>query len=76
MKTVGIVLFFFAFQQMLPAQPGKFPPINNIGKYKSLVAFVNQLKVAVKKKDKAFLLGALDENIKCDLGGAFDKRNG
>ena len=69
MKTLGIALFFFVFQQILPAQPSKFPPINDIGKDKSLVAFVNQLKVAVKKKDKAFLLGALDENIKCDLGG-------
>ena len=60
MKTLRIALFFFVFQQILPAQPSKFPPINDIGKDKTLVAFVNQLKVAVKKKDKAFLLGTLD----------------
>jgi hypothetical protein len=69
MKTLSTILFLFVFFQILLAQPSKFPPINDISKDKSLVAFVNQLKVAVQKKDKAFLLAALDEKVMSDLGG-------
>lgn len=69
MKTLSTILFPFVFFQILLAQPSKFPPINDISKDKSLVTFVNQLKVAVQKKDKAFLLGALDEKVMSDLGG-------
>jgi hypothetical protein len=64
-----IFLTIYGFAQFGFAQPNKFPPINDIGKDKSLVAFVNQLKVAVKKKDKAFLLAALDENVMNGFGG-------
>jgi hypothetical protein len=69
MKTISSILFLFTFQQILSAQPSKFPPINDIGKDKSLVAFVNQLKVAVKKKDKVFLISALDEKVMNGFGG-------
>lgn len=53
----------------LQPSPVNFPPINDITKDKSLVTFVNQLKVAVQKKDKAFLLGALDEKVMNGFGG-------
>lgn len=69
MKTFSAILLLSAFCQILGAQPAKFPPINDISKDKSLLTFVNQLKTAVKKKDKAFLLSVLDPQIKCDLGG-------
>ena len=68
-KTTIIFSILMAAIHFGSAQPSKFPPINDITKDKSLVAFVNQLKVAVQKKDKAFLLGALDEKVMSDLGG-------
>ena len=68
-KTTMIFSILMAVIHFASAQPSKFPPINDIGKDKSLVAFVNQLKVAVQKKDKAFLLAALDEKVMSDLGG-------
>ncbi len=68
-KTTIIFSILMAAIHFGSAQPSKFPPINDISKDKSLVAFVNQLKAAVQKKDKAFLLGALDEKVMSDLGG-------
>ena len=70
MKKITIVFsILMAAVHFGSAQPSKFPPINDITKDKSLVTFVNQLKVAVQKKDKAFLLGALDEKVMSELGG-------
>lgn len=69
MKTSLIALLLFSMAHILSAQPSKFPPPNDMGKDKALVAFVSQLKAAVKKKDKAFLLSALDKNVKNGFGG-------
>lgn len=69
MKTPLIALLLFSIVPLLSAQPGKFPPPNDMAKDKSLVAFVNQLKTAVKKKDKAFLLSVLDKDIRNGFGG-------
>lgn len=69
MRLILVMGLFLMWIFNLLAQPSKFPPINDIGKDKSLVAFVNQLKVAVQKKDKAFLLGALDEKVMNGFGG-------
>jgi hypothetical protein len=68
-KTTIVLSILMAAIHFGSAQPSKFLPINDITKDKSLVTFVNQLKVAVQKKDKAFLLGALDEKVMSDLGG-------
>jgi len=68
-KTTIVLSILIAAIHFGSAQPSKFPPINDITKDKSLVAFVTQLKVAVQKKDKTFLLGALDEKVMNDLGG-------
>lgn len=70
MKKIAIIFsILMAAIHFGSAQPSKFPPINDITNDKSLVIFVNQLKAAVQKKDKAFLLGALDEKVMSDLGG-------
>lgn len=69
MKQLWSALSLLSIINVLTAQPSKFPPINDIAKDQSLVTFVNQLKAAVQKKDKAFLLGALDEKVMSDLGG-------
>lgn len=69
MKTLSTILFLFLFFQFLLAQPSKFPPINDIGKDKSLVTFVHQLKVAVQKKDKAYVLSVLDEKVMNSFDG-------
>lgn len=68
-KTLFLFFLLPVAAAGLLAQPSKFPPINDITKDKSLVAFVNQLKTAVKKQDKAFLISVLDENVKSDFGG-------
>lgn len=68
-KIMLIFLVIYGFAQLGYAQPSKFPPPNDLGKDKSLVAFVNQLKAAVQKKDKAFLLSVLDEDIMNGFGG-------
>lgn len=68
MKLFLSALCLLGALNVLSAQPSKFPPINDISKDKSLVTFVNQLKVAVKKQDMAFLLTSLDEKVMSDLG--------
>lgn len=69
-NTYWLVLGFLLSCIMISAQtPSKFPPPNDLSEDKSLVIFVNQLKAAVQKKDKAFLLGALDEKVMNGFGG-------
>lgn len=69
MKLFLWALFLLGGVSVLSAQPVKFAPPNDLDKDKSLVAFVNQLKAAVKKKDKVFLLSILDEKVKNGFGG-------
>ena len=69
MKTQLMLFFLLATSSWLCAQPAKFPPPNDLAKDKSLVTFVNQLKTAVQKKDKAFILSILDKNIRNGFGG-------
>lgn len=69
MRTSLMLFFLLATMHWLTAQPSKFLPPNDLGKDKSLVTFVSQLKTAVKKKDKAALLSLLDKDIKNNFGG-------
>lgn len=69
MKKIKIVfVLIMGILQFVSAQPSKFPPVNDISRDKSLQTFVKRLKVAVQKKDKAYVLSVLDEKVTSELG--------
>ena len=73
-KSILLGWFLFAFSLLHPVlgQTKKMYPINEVSKDSSLLIFVEKLKQAIVKKDKAFIVGALDENA----GSSFDGGNG
>lgn len=71
-KFVQICLLFFLIFGVLTnvsAQERFVRPVDEAAKDKSFGAFRAKLIEAVKKKDKKYLLGILDPNIKASFGG-------
>jgi len=64
--ALGAALSLLLF--LLPAHAGKLLPVDEAGKDPSFKGFRDQLLTAVRKKDSAFLMGALDAKIQTSFG--------
>lgn len=69
LKSVKILFLFFLFVSNLAAQERYVRPVDEGAKDASFKEFREKLVVAVKNRDKKFVLGILDPNVKLSFGG-------
>ena len=63
------IIFFVSFNLLGATHPQQLLPINDAYKDKSFLSFQERLKLAIKKRDTAFIKSITSSNIKFTFGG-------